>query len=62
MNYFNKEELQEIHRCLKYMVKGGTTPYSNLTMELKNKLQFMMDKYDAQVIEAWHCEKCGHVQ
>ena len=62
MNDFTKEELKEINRCLKYMINGGTTPYSSLTMALNKKLQSLIDNYDVQVIKCWHCEKCGHVQ
>ncbi len=62
MNDFTKEELQEIKRCLKYMINGGVTPYSCLTMALKNKTQIMIDSYHDQVIEASYCEKCGDVQ
>lgn len=45
MNNFTKEELVEIKRSLKYMTKGGVTPYSNLTVNLHKKLQFLIDNY-----------------
>ena len=45
MNEFTKEELQEIRRCLKYMINGGVTPYSCKTLELKKKLQSLIDNY-----------------
>ncbi len=45
MREFTKEELQEIKRCLKYMIKGGVTPYSCLTIELNKKVQSMIDNY-----------------
>ncbi len=45
MNDLTKEELQEIKRSLKYMIKGVTTPYSCLTIELNNKLQFLIDNH-----------------
>lgn len=45
MNDFTLEELDEIKRCLKYMIKGNVTPYSNLTIELNKKLQLMMENY-----------------
>jgi predicted DNA-binding ArsR family transcriptional regulator len=66
MNDFTKEELKEIKRCLKYMINGGVTPFSNLTMELNKKTQNMIDSYresecteirDANSIES--CKKCG---
>lgn len=45
MKEFTKEELQEIKRCVKYMINGGTTPYSSLTMEINKKLNHMIDNY-----------------
>lgn len=45
MNDLTKEELQEINRCLKYMIKGGVTPYSSLTMAVKKRVQAMIDNY-----------------
>lgn len=45
MNDFTREELNEIKRCLKYMITGGTTPYSNLTIALNKKIQIVMDDY-----------------
>jgi len=59
MNNFTKEELAEIHRCLKYMIKGGSTPYSCLTLDIKKKVHYLMQH---QHLSVWHCEKCGHVQ
>lgn len=41
----SKLELQEIKRCLKYMIDGGTTPYSNLTMDINKKIQRMIDDH-----------------
>lgn len=68
MNEFTKEELEEIKRCLKYMINGGITPYSLLTMNTKKKVQDMIDNYcdhdwgnqccgilDAPCV----CNKCG---
>jgi len=46
MNDFTKEELQEIKRCLKYMIQGGVTPYSTLTIILNRKVQNMIEKFD----------------
>lgn len=45
MNDFTKTELSEIKRCLKYMIDGGTTPYSCLTMSLHKKVRQMIEKY-----------------
>ncbi len=45
MNDFNLEELKEIKRCLKYMIEGQLTPYSNLTIDINSKLKFMIDNY-----------------
>jgi len=45
MSDFTKEELLEIKRCINYMIKGGTTPYSSLTLEIKKKLHSMIDNY-----------------
>lgn len=45
MSEFTKEELEEIKRCLKYMINGGVTPYSLLTMDIKKKIQSMIDNY-----------------
>ncbi len=55
---FTKEELQEIKRCLNYMINGGVTPYSNLTMNLKKKTQYLIDHIDryqkpAEKFEEW---------
>ncbi len=46
MNDFTKEQLQEIKRCVDYMTKGGTTPYSLLTLEVKKKIQSMIENYN----------------
>lgn len=46
MNDFTKEELEEIKRCLKYMIDGGVTPYSCVTLDVKKKIQLMIDNYD----------------
>lgn len=58
LNEFTKEELQYFLMTMK--------PFHFLwkhdPLALENKLQSMIDIYDAKVIEAWHCEKCGHVQ
>lgn len=60
MNDFTKEELEEIAFNL-----GEIRTWSD-TLEnswpVLDKIQYMIDNYDAKVIEVWHCEKCGHVQ
>lgn len=69
MNDFTKEELQEIKRCVKYMIKGGTTPYSCFTVEINKKLQLMIDKYckheevemDCDGGISLVCSNCGYV-
>ena len=45
MNDLTKEELQEIKRCINYMIKGGVTPYSSLTLQIKKKIQSIIDNY-----------------
>lgn len=65
MNDFKKEELTEIKRCLKYMINGGVTPYSSLTMNLNKRIQAMIDiycdhdwNYNQHDIPVY-CNKCG---
>ncbi len=62
MHELKKSDLIEIKRCLSYMIKGGTTPYSCETLDVKKKVQQMIDEYDIKVIKVWHREKCGCVQ
>ena len=45
MNDFTKEDLNEIARCLKYMIEGGTTPYSCHTISLVKKVRTIIDNY-----------------
>lgn len=45
MNDFTKTDLIEIHRCLKYMINGGNTPYSCHTIDLAKKIREMIDSY-----------------
>lgn len=45
MNDLSKTDLSEIHRCLKYMTKAGTTPYSSHTIALVKKIRAMIDIY-----------------
>jgi len=49
MNDFTKEELQEIKRCLSYMINGNVTPYSCVTIGVKKKIQSMIDNYKCEV-------------
>lgn len=55
MNDFSKEELCKLMRAILWVDHDHDK-------QLANKIQSMMDNYDAKVIKAWHCEKCGHVQ
>lgn len=48
MNGFTIEELDEIKRCLKYMITGDVTPYSNLTIDLNKKIHLIIDKYQCK--------------
>lgn len=45
MNDFSKTELREIYRCLKYMTKDGTTPYSCFTTSLVKKVREMIENH-----------------
>ncbi len=62
MNDFTKEELETMRNGI-FSSMGSSSlwriPENDL---LVDKIQSMINDYDAQVIEAWHCEKCGHVQ
>ena len=68
MNDFTKTDLREIHRCLKYMTKGGITPYSCHTIALVKKVRTMIEKYcnhkdvtmDCDGGISLVCAKCGH--
>lgn len=53
MNSFTKEELEEIKRCLKYMISGSVTPYSSLTLKLKNKINTIIDNYCLHKKDVW---------
>ena len=55
MNDFTKEELINIYDAL-------MNTEIEVFEDLPNKVSDMIDIYEAQVIHAWHCEKCGHVQ
>lgn len=72
MNDFTKEELEEIKRCVKYMINGGTTPHSSFTIALKKKVQSMIENHcnhdlDIFCMQYCHrmythstCKKCGY--
>lgn len=53
MNNFTKTDLSEIHRCLKYMTKGGTTPYSCHTIALVKKVRTLIENYADQCNHYW---------
>ena len=53
MNEFTKDELQEVKRCVKYMINGGITPYSSLTIAINKKLQSMIDNYCEHKKDVW---------
>lgn len=60
MNDFTKEDLSILFKCVRISeMEFGECKEID---KMKIKLQFMIDNYDAKIIEAWHCEKCGHVQ
>jgi hypothetical protein len=59
VNDFTKKELKKFLS----LIRGESRKLSiEQSFELVSKLQFLINNYDAKVIEAWHCEKCGHVQ
>ncbi len=65
MNDFTKEELQEIKRCIKYMINGGVTPYSVTTVRLIVKLNEMIEHYcehdwqqGKHLFKDVYCTKC----
>lgn len=57
MNDFTKTDLMEIHRCLKYMIKDGTTPYSCHTIALAKKVREMYFK--PPITPKYCCDKCN---
>lgn len=65
MNNLTKEELEEIKRCLQYMITSRTTPYSLLTIDVNKKIQHMIYSYcEHEKMEntggwVWKCVKCG---
>lgn len=60
MNDFTKEELEELLRG--YVYHQHNTRHNWPSIDLSKKIEDMINTYDAKVINAWHCEKCGHVQ
>lgn len=60
MNDLSKKELELICQFFNIAIEDYQEP--NSTYELRDKIQSMIDNYDAKVINVWHCEKCGHVQ
>ena len=58
MNDFTKTELIEIKRCVQYMIKGGVTPYSGLTIEINKKLRIMYENYCEHEPEPYPAEIC----
>lgn len=65
MNDFTKDELQEIARCTKYMIKGGTTPFSVFTLKVHRKLLSMIDNYCEHSETVGYYEwtsKCANLQ
>ena len=65
MNDFTKTDLNEIHRCLKYMTNCDITPYSCHTIALAKRIREMIDNYCEHEPEGdFHicvdkCKKCG---
>jgi hypothetical protein len=64
MNEFTQDELIKLKNGLEYLPNSVSisSDYWNECQKIINKINFIIDNYDAQVIDAWHCEKCGHVQ
>jgi hypothetical protein len=60
MNDFTKHELEVLRNDTLIAIKFDDE--SPVRLLLVNKIQSLIDNYDAQVIPVWHCEKCGHVQ
>ena len=60
MNDFTKQELEVLKNDTLIAIKFDNE--SPIRLLLVSKLQSMINLYDAQVIEVWHCEKCGHIQ
>lgn len=64
MNDFTKSEILILHLALiRDMIQfERILKTSPSVLELRDKLESMIDNYDAKVTEAWHCEKCGYMQ
>lgn len=68
MNDFTKEELQEVKRCVKYMINGVVTPYSSLTLAINKKIQSLINNYCEHLnrqyydkIDSHECNDCKKV-
>jgi len=62
MNDFTPDELEEILGWATVYCIGASDLSYRVSKALIDKIQFMINNYDAKVIEVWHCEKCGHLQ
>lgn len=63
MNDFTKKELQIMLLDMNGYAKSHLPlKESPSHRALREKIQSMIDIYDAIKIDVWHCEKCGHVQ
>lgn len=60
MNDFTKEELMNINDAILY--SALLVSREKILLTIREKIQSMIDNYDAKVIQIWHCEKCGHIQ
>lgn len=65
MNYFTKDELEELKRCCNWVINCKDTHYTNTTYGLPEKIQSMIDNYCEHEPEGdFHicvdkCKKCG---
>ena len=67
MNEFTKEELQELIRCVKLVIRSGIIPHSEKTIKLTINLQCMINKHCDHETEQggsgglsmYLCKKCG---
>jgi len=70
MNDLTKDELTEIHRCLKFMTKGGVTPYSTFTIDVMVKIKSIIESYCEHEFYVngcgenvfGQCFKCGEIK
>lgn len=61
MNDFTSYELHTLLWAIFY-VRKRTNNCGDTMRSLRTKIQQMIELYDCKVIEAWQCEKCGHIQ